>query len=81
MEQLAQKMVFYGGFLWLGFAVFHAGFWKSFDWKNELAKLMPVNKMIMQAADVCFIYLFLVFAYLSFRFAGVLMAQPIGHAT
>ena len=80
MKPLAQTFIFYGGFWWLGFAAFHAGFWKAFDWKNELAKLTPVNKMIMQAADIIMIYLFLFFAYLSFAYAPVLMTQPLGQA-
>ncbi len=79
MEQTARALVFYGGFLWLGFAVFHMSFWKVFDWKNELAMLMPVNRMIMQAADVCMIYQFIVFAYISFAYAQVLVSQSIGH--
>jgi hypothetical protein len=33
-------------------AVFHLGFWRLFRWKEELAKLHPVNRGVMQVLNI-----------------------------
>ena len=43
-----KTLIIFGGFVWVGLFVFHALFWRLFDWKNDLEKLLPVNKAVMQ---------------------------------
>ena len=33
-------------------AVFHLGFWRMFRWKEELAKLHPANRGVMQVMNI-----------------------------
>lgn len=33
-------------------AVFHLGFWRMFRWKEELPKLHPVNRGVMQVLNI-----------------------------
>ena len=61
-------MIFLCGLYSLGFAVFHSQFWRLFDWKNDLAKLQPANKAIMQIANIRLIYFFVFVAAVCFIF-------------
>ena len=45
-------------------AVFHLGFWRLFRWREELAKLRPVNRGVMQVMNIMLIFLFLSMAAL-----------------
>ena len=72
-------MIFLCGLYSLGFAVFHSQFWRLFDWKNDLAKLQPANKAIMQIANTRLIYFFLFGAALCFVFPQELSATPLGN--
>jgi hypothetical protein len=38
--------------------LFHLGFWKIFNWKNELPKLTDLNRGIMQALNIVIVYIF-----------------------
>ncbi len=67
------------GFHSLGFAVFHAGFWKLFGWKKDLEKLDPHNKAIMQIANIRLIYFFLFVAAACFIFPDALLNTTFGN--
>jgi len=54
-----------GGFYNMAFLVFHAMFWKLFKWKNELPKLTHINSAIMQVLNLCLMFCFLLFGYIS----------------
>jgi len=71
-------LIYIGGALHLAFAVFHIFFWKLFNWKESLRKTTPVNKGVMQVMNLCLIYLFLAFAFLSFFHAHDLLADDFG---
>jgi hypothetical protein len=73
-----KTLIFVGGFYHLAFAAFHIGFWKLFDWKRELPKLNPVNQGVMQILNLRLIFVFLVFAYVSFFHADELLTTGIG---
>jgi hypothetical protein len=75
----AEMLVVIGGVLWIGFAAFHAAFWKMFGWRDELAKLSPPNRMIMQASTVVMIYIFMVLAYVSIIFPDYIARTTAGH--
>ncbi|MCE1163903.1 MAG: hypothetical protein LWX07_00715 [Bacteroidetes bacterium] len=60
------------------FFVFHIFFWKLFDWKNDLAKLKPGNRAIMQILNLRLIYIFLLMSAVCFFFAGELASTSLG---
>ena len=74
-----QVMLLLCGFHSLGFALFHAGFWKLFGWKKDLEKLEPHNKAIMQIANIQLIYFFLFVAAACFIFPAALLTTSFGN--
>lgn len=73
-----KTLLFIGGFYHLALAAFHVGFWKLFDWKRELAKLDSVNRGVMQILNLRLIFVFLVFAYVSFFHGDGLLTTNVG---
>jgi len=59
-------LIWIGGLYNLAFLIFHDFFWKIFDWKDDLKKLTPINKAIMQVLNLMLIFVLLIFAYVSF---------------
>lgn len=59
-------------------AVFHLGFWRMFRWKEELAKLHPVNRGVMQVMNLMLAFLFLGLAGVMVLNAAELTATPLG---
>lgn len=62
----------------LGFALFHLGFWWLFRWNEALRRLGRVNRGIMQVLNLKLIYVFLIFAGLSWRHGPELLASAPG---
>lgn len=52
------------------FIVLHLLFPSSFDWKNDLQHIAPINQGILWVYHTLIIYLFFVWAVLSFILAG-----------
>ncbi len=73
-----KALCYIGGFYHLAFAAFHIGFWKLFDWKTELPKLSAVNRGVAQVLNLRLIYIFLVFAFVSFFFNSDLTTTALG---
>lgn len=67
-----------GGIYHIGFIIFHIFFWKIFRWKADLRSLMPLNRGIMQVINLCLIFVFFIFAYISFFYRQELVATPLG---
>lgn len=59
-------------------AVFHLGFWRMFRWKEELAKLHPVNRGVMQVMNLMLAAVFLLLAAVQVLNAAELTATPLG---
>ncbi len=72
-------LIFIGGIYHLAFAVFHVLFWKLFRWKDELSKLNVINRGVMQILNLRLIFIFLVFAYVSFFHSTELLTTGIGN--
>ncbi len=62
----------------LAFAIFHAFFWKLFGWREALAPLTPINRLVMQVLNLCLMFVFLVFAYVSAFHTGELLTTSLG---
>lgn len=73
-----QVMILLCGIYSLGFAIFHTQFWRVFDWKNDLNKLSPANKAIMQIANIRLIYFFVFVAAVCFIFPHELSTTNLG---
>jgi len=69
-----------GGLYQLAFLIFHAMFWKLFKWKEELPKLTHINGSIMQVLNLCLMFCFLVFGYISLFHTSELITSGIGRA-
>ncbi|MCX5807550.1 MAG: hypothetical protein NT010_16035 [Proteobacteria bacterium] len=67
-----------GGFYNMGFLVFHAMFWKLFNWKNELPRLTHINAAVMQVLNLCLMFCFLLFAYISLFHTSELGTSSMG---
>ena len=67
-----------GGVYHVAFAVFHLGFWKLFNWHEQLPRLGFINRNIMQILNLCLTFVFLAFAWISFTHADALPASGPG---
>lgn len=81
MERLAPIGIYIGGAFHILFAVFHLFFWKLFRWREELPKLTPLNRQIVQVLNISLTVGFLGVAYISLGYAGVIAGTAAGKAT
>ncbi len=76
----AMAIIYLCGIHGLGFALFHAFFWRIFDWKNDLRQNSIANRAIIQIANLCLIYFFLFVAFVCFFFPKELLSNKLGNA-
>jgi hypothetical protein len=69
-----------GGLYQLAFLIFHAMFWKLFKWNHELPKLDHINGAVMQVLNLCLMFYFLVFGYVSLFHTSELTTSGMGRA-
>jgi hypothetical protein len=62
-------LLYIGGSLTLCFSLLHLSFWKIGNWKEELLKVSPDNKSIVQMLNVVSIYTLLFAAFVTFYLA------------
>lgn len=74
-----KTIIFICGLYNLAFAIFHFGFWKLFNWNDELKKLSFANKGIMQILNVQIIFYFIFTAVICFVFPTELLATNLGN--
>ncbi len=75
-----QTAVILAGLHSLGFAVFHAGFWRMFRWPQSLQQTTLANRAIVQIANVQLIWLFAFVAGACLLFPRELVSTPLGRA-
>lgn len=73
-----KTLIVIGGVFALGFFVFHVFFWRLFNWKQELSNLSSINRGVMQVLNLCLMWLFLVFGYVSLIHTDELISTPLG---
>ena len=78
MSRLILVALYAGGALHVAFAAFHLLFWKIFRWREELAKLVPLNRQVVQVLNLALTVAFAGAAYVSIRFAPDLATMPLG---
>lgn len=59
-------------------AVFHLGFWRMFRWREELPKLHPANRGVMQVLNIMLTVFFLLMAGLQILRADEVVTSPLG---
>jgi hypothetical protein len=75
---MIQTFLTIGGYYCLTFALFHMLFWKIFRWRQDLHRLTPTNRGIMQVLNLRMIYIFLFFGYISLRYQHELLFTSFG---
>lgn len=71
-------MLYAGGVFHVAFALFHLGFWRLFDWREQLPRLGFVNRQVVQILNLCLTFIFLAFAWVSFVHADALLDSDLG---
>ena len=74
----SEAWVITGGIYHVGLIIFHLLFWKLFRWQEELANITFINRMVMQVMNISLIFIFFIFAYLSFFHTAELLATTVG---
>jgi hypothetical protein len=59
-------------------AVFHLAFWRLFRWKEELAKLQPANRGVMQVMNIMLTAFLLLMAAVLVLNAAEIVATALG---
>ena len=62
-----------GGIASLGWLLFHAFFWRLFEWPTQLQRVSAVNRGVMQVLNLCLSFVFLLFAIISLWYADTLL--------
>ncbi len=73
-----EKLLLIGALFHLAFVAFHLLFWKLFDWVQDLKKLSHINKSVMQILNLRLIFVFLIFAYISYFNANEMLNSKLG---
>ena len=58
-------------------AVLHIGFWKLFNWKNQLERVSKENKSILEVLNILSIYLLIFFSVVLIYFGTPLLDSVI----
>jgi hypothetical protein len=61
-------------------AMFHLSFWRVFRWHDELPKLHPANRGVMQVLNIMLIFVFLLVAGLEVLLADEMTGTALGRA-
>jgi hypothetical protein len=71
-------LLLFGGLYCFAFSVFHILFWKIFRWRQDLHRLSPTNRAIMQILNMRLIYIFVFFGVISIVFQNELLFTAFG---
>lgn len=73
-----ENLLLIGAIFHIVFALFHLLFWKLFDWVQDLKNLSHTNKSVMQILNLRLIFVFLIFAYISYFNTSDLLSTKLG---
>ena len=74
----ASQAVLLGGVFNTALFVFHVFFWRLFNWPEGLASVSFINRAVMQILNVCLMFVFGIFAYISFFHADEMLGTTLG---
>ena len=75
-----EALIFTGGIYSLILVVFHALFWRLFDWPGDLHSLSFINRAVIQVLNISLTFVFFIFSYLSLIHTQELLVTDLGHA-
>jgi len=75
-----ETLLIIGGIYHIAFFVFHLFFWKIFNWKKSLAPINRVQRGVMQVLNLCLMFAFLIFAYISLFHTHEMLSTGLGSA-
>jgi len=67
-----------GGVYIVALIIFHLLLWKLFSWKKDLKRITPINRSTMQVINIALIFVFAIFAYISFFHTSELLSTSLG---
>ena len=78
MSNYASLLVIVGGVYNLLFGLFHISFWKLFNWRDELARMSPINRAVIQMLNIAVIVFLLMIAFVSMVYSHELVTTNLG---
>lgn len=75
---MEEKLLFAGGIYHIALIVFHASFWRIFNWPITINSLDKTNKSTNQVLNISITFIFFIFAYISIFHADELINTPLG---
>jgi hypothetical protein len=78
MSKYASYLVAAGGLFHLGFAVFHAAFWRLFHWRLDLGRITFLNRQLVQLLNLSMIFMFVLLALLQLAHAKEIATTSVG---
>jgi hypothetical protein len=73
-----ENLLFVAGGLNFLLAIFHLFFWKIFRWREELPRISPANRAVIQILNFCITFLLFLQAYLLFFYAPEMVRTKLG---
>jgi hypothetical protein len=64
----------------VAFGLFHVGFWRFFNWREELPRLRAINRGVLQVLNLMLIFVFFAVAALQIGWTRELLSTPLGRA-
>ena len=62
----------------LGFAAFHAAFWRLFHWRLDLGRITVLNRQLVQLLNLSMIFMFVLIGVISLVHAKELAQTSLG---
>lgn len=78
MSQYAPYLVAACGVFSLGFAAFHAAFWRLFHWRLDLGRITFLNRQLVQLLNLSMIFMFLLMALVCLLHAKEVATTSLG---
>ena len=79
---LTHTLLILGGIYHLFFGFFHVKFWTFafLNWQQELPRMTPMNRAVMQMLNVAVIIFMFLIAYISLRYTNELLTPGLGQS-
>lgn len=75
---MKETLIIAGGIYTVALIIFHALFWRIFNWPETLMPLNYVNKAVIQVLNISITFIFFIFAYISFAHTQELLNTDLG---
>ncbi|GIQ70408.1 hypothetical protein DUZ99_19610 [Xylanibacillus composti] len=62
------------------FGIFHLFFWKLLKWEEQLKKVSPVNRAVVQTLNLCLTFMFFLVGYCLYSYPAEIEQTDLGRA-